>query len=132
MTTERPEIVLEGSQDGERWQAYEFKFKPGDLARRPPFVAPHQPRLDWQMWIAALGHYQQNVWFTSLCNRLLQGSPEVLALLQTNPFPQTAPRFVRGLLYDYRFTDSATRRETGHWWRRELKGLYSPVMTLPE
>jgi hypothetical protein len=132
MTTERPEIVLEGSQDREHWQAYEFKFKPGDLARRPPFVAPHQPRLDWQMWFAALGHYQQDVWFTSLCNRLLQGSPEVLALLQTNPFPEAAPRFVRGLLYDYRFTDSATRRETGHWWRRELKGLYSPVMTLPE
>jgi hypothetical protein len=131
MTTERPEIVVEGSQDAEHWQAYEFKYKPGDPRRRPPFVAPHQPRLDWQMWFAALGHYQQNVWFTSFCNRLLQASPEVLALLDKNPFPEGAPRFVRGILYDYHFTDSATRRATGHWWRRELKGLYSPVMTLP-
>lgn len=131
MTTERPEIILEGSQDGEQWQAYEFKYKPGELSRRPPFVAPHQPRLDWQMWFAALGHYQQNPWFGSLCNRLLQGEPAVLALLARNPFPEKPPRFVRGVLYNYRFTDSATKRATGHWWRRELKGLYSPVMSLP-
>ncbi|HEX2524067.1 MAG TPA: lipase maturation factor family protein [Terriglobia bacterium] len=132
MTTERPEIVLEGSQDGEHWESYEFKYKPGQLTHRPPFVAPHQPRLDWQMWFAALGPYQQNVWFTSLCNRLLQGSPEVLALLDRNPFPEAAPKFVRGVFYDYHFTDSAARRATRQWWRRELKGQYSPVMTLPE
>lgn len=131
MTTERPEIILEGSENGEEWQAYEFKYKPGDLRRRPPFVAPHQPRLDWQMWFAALGHYQQNPWFGSLCKRLLEGRAEVLALLSRNPFPRKPPRFVRGVLYDYRFTDSAARRATGNWWRREMKGLYSPVMSLP-
>ena len=60
MTTSRIEIVVEGSNDGQTWQAYEFKYKPGDLARRPPWVAPYQPRLDWQMWFAALGRYQEN------------------------------------------------------------------------
>jgi len=132
MTTERPEIVLEGSLDGEHWQAYEFAYKPGDLARRPPFVAPHQPRLDWQMWFAALGQYQDNPWFGSLCKRLLQGKPEVLQLLAGNPFPDKPPRYVRGVLYDYHFTDFTKKRSSGRWWRREPRGLYSPVMSLPE
>src|SRR5262249_24583673 len=62
-TTERNEIVVEGSDDGERWQAYEFKWKPGDLSRPPGWVQPHQPRLDWQMWFAALGNMRANPWF---------------------------------------------------------------------
>ncbi len=131
MTTTRPEIVVEGSDDGTTWKAYDFKWKPGDLARPPAFVEPHQPRLDWQMWFAALGTYERNRWFQNFLIRLLQGSPEVLALLERNPFPDRPPRYVRAVLYDYRFTDLATRRDTGAWWRRELKGLYSPVQTLP-
>jgi hypothetical protein len=55
MTTERPEIILEGSDDGRSWKPYEFRYKPGDPSRRPRFVAPLEPRLDWQMWFAALG-----------------------------------------------------------------------------
>lgn len=132
MTTERPEIVLEGSLDGEHWQAYEFKYKPGDLARRPPFVAPHQPRLDWQMWFASLGHYQENPWYGSLCRHLLRGTPAVLALLAGNPFPEKPPKYVRGLLFDYRFSNWETRKTTGRWWEREFKAPYSPVMSLPE
>ena len=81
MTTDRREIIVEGSNDGMNWLPYEFKYKPGDVNRRPAFVAPHQPRLDWQMWFAALGDYRQNPWFVNFCERLLQGSPEVLALL---------------------------------------------------
>ena len=73
MTTRRPEIVLEGSRDGKTWHAYEFRYKPGDPERRPPVVAPHQPRLDWQMWFAALGPYRQSPWFVDLCRRLLEG-----------------------------------------------------------
>ena len=126
MTTERPEIVVEGSDDGIIWHAYEFKWKPGDLKRPPAFVQPHQPRLDWQMWFAALGSYRGNPWFISFLVRLLQGSPEVLALLEKNPFPDQPPRFVRAVLYDYHFTDFATRRREGTWWRRERKGLYCP------
>lgn len=130
MTTSRPEIVVEGSNDGVTWLEYEFKYKAGDVKRRPRFVEPHQPRLDWQMWFAALGDYRQNPWFLSFCLRLLQGSPEVLGLIQHNPFPNEPPRFLRAVVYEYHFTDLATRRKTGAWWRRELKGDYIPVITI--
>src|SRR5262249_18010940 len=81
MTTIRNEIVVEGSDDGVTWRAYEFKDKPGDVRRRPPWVAPHQPRLDWQMWFAALGPYEESPWFKQFCARLLDGSPSVQHLL---------------------------------------------------
>jgi predicted DCC family thiol-disulfide oxidoreductase YuxK len=133
MTTTRPEIIIEGSHDGENWRVYEFKYKVGDVKRRPPFVAPHQPRLDWQMWFEAL-HYPRGVppsaWFVNFCVRLLQGAPEVVALLAENPFPEAPPRYIRATVYDYRFTDFARRRETGAWWRREMRGLYCPILTL--
>jgi hypothetical protein len=129
MTPSRPEIIVEGSNDGLTWLPYEFKCKPGDLTRRPRFVEPHQPRLDWQMWFAALGNYQGNEWFIAFCAKLLKGSPETLALLANNPFPTAPPRYIRAVLYDYRFTDFATRRATGQWWRRELRGLYCPILS---
>lgn len=129
MTTSRPEIIVEGSHDGVTWLSYEFKHKPGDVNRRPGFVAPHQPRLDWQMWFAALGTTQQNPWFMNFCARLLEGSPEVLALLEKNPFPDQPPRFVRAVLYDYRFTNFAERRTSDAWWKREERGLYLPPVS---
>ena len=130
MTKDRPEIIVEGSDDGREWKAYEFPHKPGDLQRRPTFVAPHQPRLDWQMWFAALGNVRQNPWFVSFCVRLLQGSPEVLSLLETNPFPDHPPKYVRARVYDYHFTSKDERRRTGAWWKRELKGEYLPPISL--
>ena len=130
MTTSRHEIVLEGSMDGTHWLPYEFRWKPGDPARRPEFVAPHQPRLDWQMWFAALTDFRQQPWFLQLCRRLLEGSRPVTGLLASNPFARAPPKYVRALLYDYRFTNSAEGRQTGAWWRRELLGLYAPVLSL--
>jgi predicted DCC family thiol-disulfide oxidoreductase YuxK len=132
MTTDRREIIVEGSNDGVNWLPYEFKYKPGDVNQKPKFVAPFQPRLDWQMWFAALGDYRQNQWFGNLCARLLQGSPEALALLKTNPFPDKPPRYIRAEFYDYRFTDFAERRATGAWWKRELIGEYLPVVSAGE
>jgi predicted DCC family thiol-disulfide oxidoreductase YuxK len=129
MTTSRPEIILEGSEDGAVWRAYEFRWKPGDVARRPRFVAPHQPRLDWQMWFAALGSYAENPWFLELCARLLDGKPEVTRLLAVDPFAGKPPRYLRAVVYEYRFTDPAERRATGAWWKREVKGLYLPVLS---
>jgi predicted DCC family thiol-disulfide oxidoreductase YuxK len=130
MTTSRTEIVVEGSDDGQNWLPYEFKYKPGDLRRPPPWVEPHQPRLDWQMWFAALGTYQQNRWFVNFMIRLLQGAPEVTALLENNPFPNAPPHYIRAMAYDYHFTDFASRRKTGDWWRRDLKGSYFPIAAL--
>ena len=130
MTTTRPEIVVEGSNDGTHWLAYEFRYKPGDVKRAPPWVAPHQPRLDWQMWFAALGSAEQNTWFYSFAARLLEGSPPVVGLLASNPFPGGPPRYVRALVYDYRFTDFAARRSTGAWWRRQEQATYLPAIAL--
>ena len=130
MTTQRHEIILEGSPDGEAWTAYEFQYKPGKIAQAPRWVAPYQPRLDWQMWFAALGNYQSNPWFVSLAVRLLQGSEEVAGLLAYNPFPAQPPRYVRATLYVYTFTDSQTRARTGAWWKREQKGMYFPPVSL--
>jgi predicted DCC family thiol-disulfide oxidoreductase YuxK len=129
MTTTRPEIVIEGSSDGVSWREYEFRHKPGDVKRPPDWVAPHQPRLDWQMWFAALGNYQQNQWFVRLMARLLEGSPAVLGLLASNPF-ESPPRYVRALLYEYRFTTPAERRASGAWWVREARGTYFPQVSL--
>ena len=130
MTTRREEISLEGSDDGTTWREYELQYKPGDVLRRPGFVEPHQPRLDWQMWFAALGSFDTTPWFRNLLIRLLQGSRPVLRLFARNPFPDHPPRFVRALLYDYRFTTPEERRRTGAWWTRRLDGPYSPVASL--
>jgi len=130
MTTSRPEISIEGSNDGADWQEYTFKYKPGPLNRAPGWVEPMQPRLDWQMWFAALGNYRENPWLLRFMTRLLQGSPPVLELLAGNPFGGKPPRYVRALVYDYQFTSFEERRRTGNWWKRELKGTYFPPISL--
>ena len=130
MTNPRPELVFEGSDDGRTWQAYEFPHKPGALGRRPTWVAPHQPRLDWQLWFAALGSLQQNQWVLALGEHLLRGTPASAALLAHNPFPQKPPRFIRIVRYEYHFTDAATRAATGNWWRRTPLDLYLPSASL--
>ena len=128
MTTSRHEISVEGSDDGEHWRAYGFRWKPGDLGERPRLVAPHQPRLDWQMWFAALSNVQSNQWFVRFLARLLEGSPEVRGLLRTDPFPDHPPRYIRAIVYDYHFTRFGDGNSG--WWKRELLGLYCPPLTL--
>ncbi len=132
MTTTRQEIIIEGSDDGEAWQPYEFRYKPGDVNRAPGWIEPFQPRLDWQMWFAALGDYRSNPWFTGLMLRLLQGSPEVLDLLAKNPFPRRPPRFVQARLFDYSFAGRGTHLNTGQWWQRRPVGIYLPPIALAE
>ena len=132
MTQTRPEIILEGSQDGQTWQEYEFKYKAGDLKRKPGFVVPYQPRLDWQMWFAALGRVEQNSWFLRLEYQLLKNSPPVTGLLARNPFPKEPPKYIRALLYQYHFTDRAARRATRQWWRRDYEGVYVPPLSMAD
>ncbi|HEV3256964.1 MAG TPA: lipase maturation factor family protein [Gemmataceae bacterium] len=130
MTTQRHEIVVEGSDDGRTWLAYEFKWKPGDVNRRPGFTGLHMPRLDWQMWFAALTRdCRESPWFIAFLGRLLEGSPEVLALLDKNPFPDRPPRYIRAVRYDYHFTGAAWRAEPGAWWRRRPLRLYCPIVS---
>lgn len=132
MTETRPEIVIEASGDGREWHTYEFRWKPGDLARAPRCNTPHQPRLDWQMWFEALrleevynatgtiDPRQMSPWFQSFLQRLASGEPQVLALLASNPLPDGPPKFIRITLYQYHFTNVKEGRATGDWWHREL------------
>lgn len=133
MTTDRPEIVLEGTANGVTWREYELRHKPGRLDRAPGFVAPHQPRVAWQFWFAALerGYDQRSrnaAWFTSLVLKLLENDPVALGLFHENPFPDRPPERIRARLYLYEFTTREERRETGNWWKRREIGLFlAPV-----
>jgi hypothetical protein len=132
ITTERPEIIVEGSHDGVDWQAYGFKYKPGDPGQRPGLVMPHQPRLDWQTWFAALSppFTRTSYFMTGFLQRLLEGSPDVLALLEHNPFPAQPPQYVRARLERYRFASPAEHAATGQWWVRQPLGMYLPPVSL--
>jgi predicted DCC family thiol-disulfide oxidoreductase YuxK len=132
MTKDRAEIVIEGSADGIDWLPYEFKWKPGDVKRAPGWCAPHQPRLDWQMWFAALGAPQRNPWFGGLVVRLLQGSGDVTRLLAHNPFPDQPPRYIRASFYRYRFTTVEEHRQSGAWWKRQELREYLPTVSLDQ
>ncbi|MET7640677.1 lipase maturation factor family protein [Streptomyces sp. NPDC005438] len=131
VTRVRREIVIEGTDDPEPgedtvWREYEFRGKPGDPARRPRQFAPYHLRLDWLMWFAALSPAYGSGWFPALVRRLLAGDPDTLRLLRVNPFPDAPPARVRALLYRYRFTTRAERRERGTWWDRTLVRVHLP------
>jgi hypothetical protein len=132
MTKDRCEIVFEGSAEGVEWLPYEFKWKPGDVKRAPGWCAPHQPRLDWQMWFAALEGPQENPWLVGLIVRLLQGSRDVDRLLAHNPFPDKPPRYIRATFYRYRFTTARELRQTGAWWKRQELREYLPAVSLDQ
>jgi hypothetical protein len=129
MTTERPEILLEGSADGVEWRSYEFRWKPGAPERRPRFTGPHMPRVDWQLWFAALSRCEDEPWLLRFFQRVLEGSEAVTAVFVENPFPDAPPRYLRTTLWQYRLASGEERR-SGAWWSRERVGPYCPVVTL--
>jgi predicted DCC family thiol-disulfide oxidoreductase YuxK len=129
MTTERNEIIIEGSDNGTEWREYQFRYKPGDVARRPPWNIPHQPRLDWQMWFAALDDPRRVNWFPRFLEKLLENEPTVTALLEKNPFADKPPQYLRAQFYDYTYS-SGEELHQGLWWRRRSLGLYYPVVRL--
>lgn len=130
MTTKRPEIIFEGSDDGLHWSEYSFKYKPGDINRPPLWNIPHQPRLDWQLWFAAMAPQEHNPWVTRFVHRLLENSPEVTGLMENNPFSDKAPLYIRALLYDYRFTAGEEKEKSDAWWERQIIGRYFPTVHL--
>jgi len=129
MTTKRHEIVIQGSNDGTEWRGYEFRYKPGDVSRGAPWNIPHQPRLDWQMWFAALDDPRRLQWWSRFLEKLLQNEPAVTALLARNPFPEAPPKYIRAQFYDYTFAGSEERSQ-GRYWHRELLGDYFPSVYL--
>ena len=130
MTTNRSEIIIEGSMDGTNWLPYVLRYNPGDTQRRPGWNIPHQPRLDWQLWFAALGTADRHPWFGNLLVRLLQGQPAVLDLFAQAPWGRQPPRYVRALVYDYHFSTPRERSRSGAWWQRRYAGIYYPRVNL--
>jgi len=128
MTHERYEIEFQGTQDGENWIAYPFRYKPQDLTKPPGIYAPYQPRFEWNLWFASLGPWRRNLWVVNAEARLLDNEPDVLKLFASNPFSKVPPRQVRTVLWQYWFTDRSTKRREGNWWRRQLIGLYAPAL----
>lgn len=128
MSTNRPELTVEGSRDGRTWVPYVFKYKPGDVRRPPRWVAPHQPRLDWHMWFAALDSFEGSEWLERFCRRLLEGSPAVTGLLDVNPFPDAPPAFVRVMRSEYHIPPLAQARREQIWWTASQPEPYSGVL----
>uniref|UniRef100_A0A6Q2Y343 Lipase maturation factor n=1 Tax=Esox lucius TaxID=8010 RepID=A0A6Q2Y343_ESOLU len=131
----RPEVVIEGSMDRVTWTEIEFMYKPGNLSATPAVITPHQPRLDWQMWFAALGVHSHSPWFTSLMHRLLQGKTEVIELIQSDmskyPFHQQPPMYLRAHRYKYWFTEKlANGPFPKRWWRRVYVEEFYPTVHL--
>jgi hypothetical protein len=132
MTTTRNEIIVQGSNDDQHWFDYQFKYKPGELDKKLRWNIPHHPRLDWQMWFAALGPPQKGSWFDSFLKKLLQGSPQVLSLLDKNPFPDKPPVYIRALLYRYSYTSHEQRDNNGKTWQRHQGRVYWPSRTIEQ
>ncbi len=137
ITRPRYEVVVFGTSadtiDAQTpWREYAFKAKPGDLHRAPPQIAPYHLRLDWLMWFCGFTPWYQEPWLANFMAKLLQNDPRTLSLIGENPFPGKPPRFVRALLYEYRFTTPEEHRMTGNWWARELKNEYFPIVSLAD
>jgi len=128
MTRGRYEIEFQGSNDGENWITYKFRFKPQNPYEAPRIYAPYQPRFDWNLWFASLGHWRSNPIVPRTEERLLDNNPSVLALFASNPFPQQPPKQVRAVLWQYWFTSMSEKRDSGLWWRRQLLGDYAPTL----
>ena len=129
MTRGRYEIEFQGSDDGEHWTAYPFRYKPQYLNKPAGIYAPHQPRLDWNLWFASLGSWREYPIVAGTEERLLENQRDVLALFAGNPFPDAPPKMIRVVLWQYWFTSMQEKRSQGVWWRREYLGLYGPTLT---
>ena len=128
MTHERYEIEFQGSTDGQNWVPYPFRYKPQDVRKAPGIYAPYQPRFEWDLWFASLSQWRNYPWVVQTEERLLLNEPDVLSLFAGNPFAGAPPKQVRAVLWQYWFTDRATKRKDGTWWRRQLLGVYAPAL----
>ena len=133
ITRERFEIIIKGTNDEHHgdsaaWREYEFKGKPGNPARRPCIVSPYHYKLDWQMWFAAMSPSWSSPWVFDLVTKLLEGDARIIGLLESDPFPEGPPKYIRADLYRYKFTRPGD--PGGNWWTREYAGEYLPATSL--
>jgi hypothetical protein len=130
MTPHRYEIEFQGSNDGQNWVAYRFRYKPQDVRERPGIYAPYQPRFDWNLWFASLGSWMQNAFVPRTEELLLHGDRDVLGLFAGNPFPGAPPKYVRAVIWQYWFSTPEQKREQGIWWTRQYLGTYAPTIMM--
>jgi hypothetical protein len=123
---QRIELIIEGSIDGRTWLPYRFRYKPGELDKPLAVVIPHQPRLDWMIWFVPINEIFIG-WFENFLDALLENSPDVIALLEHNPFPETPPLAVRVQAFEYRFTDFEEHDISGQRWKRSYLGPFEPL-----
>jgi lipase maturation factor 1 len=128
MTRGRYEIEFQGSNDGQQWTAYPFRYKPQAPNQPPGIYAPYQPRFDWNLWFASLGMWRDYPIVPNTEIRLLANDQDVLRLFAGNPFSEKPPAQIRVVLWQYWFTTMEEKRMTGMWWRRQLLGLYAPTL----
>jgi hypothetical protein len=128
MTRGRYEIEFQGSDDGQTWVVYPFRFKPQDPGVPPGIYAPYQPRFDWNLWFASLSSWRREPIVVRTEQSLLHGDMDVLLLFASNPFPHAPPRQVRVVVWQYWFTTPAEKRSDQRWWRRQLLGIYAPTL----
>ncbi len=128
MTRGRYEIEFQGSDDGQAWFVYPFRYKPQDPSKPPGIYAPYQPRFDWNLWFASLSSWRQEPIVVRTEQSLLRGDSDVLLLFSGNPFPHAPPRQVRCVIWQYWFTTPDEKHGQGMWWRRQQLGLYAPTL----
>jgi len=128
---ERMNVVFEGTMDANpdstaNWQPYIYRGLPVALNKRPPQIAPYQLHLDWQMWFAAMDSPNDYPWTYTLIWKLLHNDSKAVNLFAKNPFQGKPPRYIRAVLYRYRFAQPGNPQ--GLWWNRERIGLWiSPL-----
>jgi hypothetical protein len=130
---ERDEIIILGTssddpKDQTQWKEYEFRCKPGRVDRRPCVITPYHLRLDWQIWFSAMRPKIEELWLVRFAKRLLENDQDTLSLIDTNPFPNEAPKWLRMDLYRYQFTHFG---EKG-WWKRSYIQPYLPPVKLSD
>ncbi|HEX3731280.1 MAG TPA: lipase maturation factor family protein, partial [Opitutaceae bacterium] len=129
---ERLTVVFQGTDsdrpNGAEWKDYPYLAQPVDVRQRPRQIAPYQPRLDWQMWFAAMQPFNREyAWTLNLTWKLLHNDPGTLSLFGGNPFPDHPPRYIRAVLYRYRF--APPRNPQGLWWTRETVDMWLPPLS---
>ena len=122
ITRDRIEPEMQIESEG-AWRAYDLRHKPGPLERAPDFVAPHQPRLDFQLWFYGLSFQHGTPPYVSALLDRLCHDPAAVQSVFAEPLP-TAPQAVRIAFWSYRFSPLGTERA---WWTREPVASTSAV-----
>lgn len=137
VTRKRYEIIIEGTTDKvldaqTQWKAYEFKGKPGSPNMSPPQIAPYHLRLDWQIWFAAMSSIHSNPWLLKFAIKLLKNEKSHLKLLDSNPFNNEAPHFIRMRLFHYKYTTHQQYRKSGKCWKKSFQRMYLSPQSLDD